>query len=55
MSDERYLNGLAKLGEIDGAAGQGVIDSLAEIAPDLARYTIEFPFGDVYSRPALDL
>jgi 4-carboxymuconolactone decarboxylase len=28
---------------------------LKELDPDLARYVIEFPFGDVYSRPGLDL
>lgn len=28
---------------------------LADIAPDFVRYLIEFPFGDIYSRPALDL
>jgi 4-carboxymuconolactone decarboxylase len=32
-----------------------VIDSLRDIAPDFARYLIEFPFGDIYSRPGLDL
>jgi 4-carboxymuconolactone decarboxylase len=41
--------------EIDGEAGQRVIESLKDISPDLARYTIEFPFGDVYDRPGLDL
>jgi len=55
MTNDRFQRGLAKLEEIDGAAGQRVIDSLKDIAPDLARYTIEFPFGDVYSRPGLDL
>ena len=51
----RYVRGLEKLREIDGMAGQRVIDSLADIAPDFARYLIEFPFGDIYSRPQLDL
>lgn len=51
----RYQRGLSKLAEIDGDAGQKVIDALSDIAPDLARYTIEFPFGDIYSRPGLDL
>ena len=51
----RYLQGLAKLREIDGHAGERVVASLAEIAPDFARYLIEFPFGDIYSRPGLDL
>jgi 4-carboxymuconolactone decarboxylase len=26
-----------------------------DIAPDFATYVIEFPFGDIYSRPGLDL
>lgn len=51
----RYTRGLAKLREIDGDAGQRVIDALAPIAPDFARYLIEFPFGDIYTRPELDL
>ena len=37
MNDTRYESGLAKLREIDGAAGEAVIDSLQAIAPDLAR------------------
>ena len=55
MSEDRYERGLAKLKEVDGEAGDRVIASLKDIAPDLARYTIEFPFGDVYTRPGLDL
>lgn len=55
MSQNRYDRGLARLSEIDGEAGVRVIDSLRDIAPDFARYLIEFPFGDVYSRPGLDL
>jgi 4-carboxymuconolactone decarboxylase len=51
----RYQRGLDKLREIDGEAGQRVIDALGTIAPDFARYLIEFPFGDIYSRPQLDL
>lgn len=56
MNDqERYQRGWEKLREIDGEAGERVIESLKDIAPDFARYLIEFPFGDIYSRPALDL
>jgi len=54
-NDERYKRGWEKLKEIDGDAGENVINALSDIAPDLARYVIEFAFGDVYSRPALDL
>ena len=55
MTTERYDRGWQKLQEIDGEAGERVIDSLKDIAPDFARYLIEFPFGDIYSRPGLDL
>lgn len=55
MHSERYIRGLAKLKEIDGQAGEKVIESLKDIAPDFARLLIEFPFGDIYSRPGLDL
>jgi 4-carboxymuconolactone decarboxylase len=55
MPPDRYARGLAKLREVDGEAGERVVDSLTDIAPDFARYLIEFPFGDVYSRPGLDL
>lgn len=56
MNDEsRYQRGLAILKEIDGEAGERVVESLAGIAPDFARYLVEFPFGDIYSRPGLDL
>jgi 4-carboxymuconolactone decarboxylase len=55
MSDDRYERGLEKLAEIDGEAGQRVIESLKGIAPDLGRYVIEFAFGEVFSRPGLDL
>jgi 4-carboxymuconolactone decarboxylase len=54
-SADRYARGLARLAEIDGEAGDRVVASLADIAPDFARLLIEFPFGDVYSRPGLDL
>ncbi|MGM8934382.1 carboxymuconolactone decarboxylase family protein [Pseudomonas neustonica] len=55
MSKTRYQTGLEKLTEIDGEAGHQVIESLKDVCPDLAKYTIEFPFGDIYSRTGLDL
>lgn len=55
MNSERYVRGWAKLNEIDGEQGQQVIERLRDIAPDFAKYLIEFPFGDIYSRPGLDL
>lgn len=55
MENSRFDKGLELLSEIDGEAGQKVIDSLQDICPDLGKYTIEYPFGDIYSRPGLDL
>ena len=55
MSNQRYVQGLAKLTEIDGEAGEKVIRSLADICPDLSKYIIEYPFGDIYQREGLDL
>lgn len=51
----RFERGAAKLAEVDGQAGQNVIDALQDIAPDFANYVIEFPFGDIYSRDGLNL
>jgi len=47
----RYEQGLAKLAEVDGQAGQEVVNKLG----DLGRYIVEFAFGDIYSRPGLNL
>jgi 4-carboxymuconolactone decarboxylase len=55
MSGDRFERGWEKLKEVDGEAGERVMESLKDIAPDLAKYVIEFAFGDVYSRPGLDL
>lgn len=52
---ERFLRGWEKLKEIDGEAGEKVINSLQDISPDLSKYIIEYSFGDIYSREALDL
>jgi len=55
MKSERYKIGWNKLTEIDGKQGERVVEALKDISPDFADLLIEFPFGDVYSRPGLDL
>lgn len=55
MHSERFITGQNMLQQVDGKGGDAVVESLKEIAPDFARYLIEFPFGDIYSRPGLDL
>jgi 4-carboxymuconolactone decarboxylase len=55
IDTSRYERGWKKLREIHGKTGERVIEDLQSIAPDFARYLIEFTFGDIYSRPGLDL
>jgi 4-carboxymuconolactone decarboxylase len=55
MSDDRYERGLKNFKEITGDVGERFIQNLNEISPDLSRYLIEYPFGDIYSRPGLDV
>jgi len=54
-TNERFERGCRALAAIDGEAGTRVVNQLADIAPDFARYIVEFPFGDIYTRPGLDL
>ena len=53
MSDERYERGWARLRELAGEQGERVVEGLKDVAPDLARYVVEFGYGDVYSRDGL--
>jgi len=55
MKSQRFNKGLEKLKEIDGKAGEKVIESLKDIAPEFSDLLVEFPFGDIYSREKLDL
>lgn len=53
-SADRRARGLRALGEITGASGESVVESLRDIAPDLAQWIVDFSYGDVMSRPGLD-
>jgi len=55
MSDERYKRGLKHFKEITGEVGEKFIQNLEEISKDFSRYLIEFPYGDIYNRPGLDV
>ena len=54
-SSNRYERGMALLKQTQGEGADKVLASLANIAPDLGRYAAEFAFGDIFSRPGLDL
>ena len=51
LPESRFERGLARLAEVDGAAGEEVVAPLG----DLGRYIVEFGFGDIYSRDGLSL
>lgn len=53
MADGRYERGLERLDEITQGAGQSVVDRLSQTSPDIARYVIEYPYGDIFCRPGL--
>jgi len=53
-TDDRYKKGMVALEEISGGVGRQVTHKLMEISPDLARFVIEFSYGDILSRPIID-
>lgn len=53
MTDKRLEQGIKNLQEIDGEAGERVIESLETIAPNVGRYILEFAFGDIYNSDTL--
>ncbi|MFC4505958.1 MULTISPECIES: carboxymuconolactone decarboxylase family protein [Streptomyces] len=50
---ERFDHGMAVLSSIDGESGEKVIDSLADISPELGHQVVAWAFGEMYSRPQL--
>ncbi len=55
MVSKRYEKGLKTLKGISSDAAGRINDLLKDICPDMARLVIEFPYGDIYSRPGLDI
>ena len=55
MQQDRYARGLERLNQITKGQGQAVVEALSRTSPDLARFVIEYPYGDVACRPGLTL
>ena len=55
MSPDRHEVGLQALERLGGPDAAAPILAAADIAPDLVRFAIDFAFGEVLSRPGLDL
>lgn len=51
--EERYEHGMKVLSQVDGEAGQRVVDSLADVSPELGHQVVAWAFGDMYSRSDL--
>ena len=55
MSNERYQRGWETLSRINSEAGERILKMLEDVSPDMAKFVIEFPYGDIWSRPGLDI
>lgn len=55
MTNERFDRGWETLGKINSEAGERILNRLKDISPEMANMVIEFPYGDIYSRPGLDI
>ena len=53
--ESRYDRGLGRMRAIFGPGIESALQGLAAASPDLVRCLVEFPFGDIYPRPGLDL
>ncbi|QUQ69630.1 carboxymuconolactone decarboxylase family protein [Kutzneria sp. CA-103260] len=49
----RFDRGMALLNEVSGGIGPAVVDSLADVSPELAHQVVAWGFGEIYSRPQL--
>ena len=50
---DRFERGMKVLSDVDGEVGRRVIDSLAEVSPELGHQVVAWGFGEVYSRQEL--
>jgi 4-carboxymuconolactone decarboxylase len=55
MSDDRHQRGWEKLSELDEANARFLQETMKDEEPELFNWLVEFVFGDVLSRPVLDL
>jgi 4-carboxymuconolactone decarboxylase len=53
--EDRAERGLEVLKQIGGASYDVGVKPLAEVSADMARLTVEFPYGEILARPGLDL
>jgi 4-carboxymuconolactone decarboxylase len=55
MDNQRYQKGIEILQKNNDSNYNKLREDLKDIAPDLANFVAEFAYGDIYTRPGLDL
>ena len=55
QSEDRHQRGMDMLKTMFAVNAETEVEKLRAANPELARCLIEFPFAEVYTRPALDL
>lgn len=55
MNNERYEKGMETIGKMAGKEGIADLEGVRRAFPDFYKAIVEFGFGDIYSRPVLDL
>lgn len=55
MDSERFNKGVEKINQLVKGGDHDILKGIGSVAPDLAKYVIEFIFGDLYTRSGLDL
>ncbi len=57
MTDQesRYDSGVKLLLELHDDRAKALLETMSDVAPDLARFVAEWAFCDIYQRPGLDL
>jgi len=55
ISMSRYEKGKKTLESIQERSVEDIFKELEDIAPDLSRFVIEYPYSEIYTREELDL
>lgn len=55
MESERMKLGRLNINKLAEGGDTNLMNRLGQTAPDLAKYVLEFVFGDIYERSGLDL
>lgn len=51
----RYEKGKEVLEEIQGKSLEEIFKQIDDIAPDMSRFVVEFPYSEIYTRKEVDL